>query len=140
MLRPDDPWFLDEDVHNSSRCSRRCRRSASTWSQRRPRKSSAFGRCSSGLTPWRTPGGTTRPAPVSRRCGRRDRGLRDALGAHPLIGPLDSPKLRPNPVDEEKLAAELADGVLTVRIPKLPKAQPRRIQIAVGSDTKQLKD
>jgi HSP20 family protein len=46
----------------------------------------------------------------------------------------------PEALDEEKLVAELADGVLTVRIPKVPKAQPRRIQIAVGSDTKQLKE
>jgi len=46
----------------------------------------------------------------------------------------------PEALDEEKLAAELADGVLTVRIPKLPNAQPRKIQIAVGSDTKQLKE
>jgi len=46
----------------------------------------------------------------------------------------------PEALDEEKLAAELADGVLTVRIPKLPKVQPRKIQIAVGSDTKQLKE
>ena len=46
----------------------------------------------------------------------------------------------PEALDEEKLAAELADGVLTVRIPKLPKAQPRKIQISVGSDTKQLKE
>ena len=46
----------------------------------------------------------------------------------------------PEALDEEKLAAELTDGVLTVRIPKLPKAQPRRIQIGVGSDTKHLKE
>jgi HSP20 family protein len=46
----------------------------------------------------------------------------------------------PDSLDEEKLSAELADGVLTVRIPKLPKAQPRKIQIGVGSPTKQLKE
>ena len=46
----------------------------------------------------------------------------------------------PEALDEEKLAAELAGGVLTVRIPKLPKAQPRKIQIGVASDTKQLKE
>jgi HSP20 family protein len=45
----------------------------------------------------------------------------------------------PESLDEEKLVAELADGVLTVRIPKAPKAQPRKIQIGVGSDDKQLK-
>jgi HSP20 family protein len=46
----------------------------------------------------------------------------------------------PEALDEEKLAAELAGGVLTVRIPKLPKAQPRKIQIGVASDTKQLNE
>jgi HSP20 family protein len=46
----------------------------------------------------------------------------------------------PDALDEEKLAAELSDGVLTVRIPKLPKAQPRKIQIGVRNDTKQLNE
>jgi HSP20 family protein len=46
----------------------------------------------------------------------------------------------PEALDEEKLEAELADGVLTVRIPKLPKAQPRKIQIGVRQDTKHLKE
>jgi HSP20 family protein len=44
----------------------------------------------------------------------------------------------PDELDDEKLAADLADGVLTIRIPKLPKAQPRKIQIGVGNDNKQL--
>jgi len=35
----------------------------------------------------------------------------------------------PDSLDEEKLSASLADGVLTVRIPKHAKAQPRKIQI-----------
>lgn len=43
----------------------------------------------------------------------------------------------PDTVDEENLSADLADGVLTVRIPKQPKAKPRKIQIG-GSDAKQL--
>jgi HSP20 family protein len=49
----------------------------------------------------------------------------------------------PEALDDEKLSAELADGVLTIRIPKLPKAQPRRIQIGgngSGGDAKQLKE
>jgi HSP20 family protein len=46
----------------------------------------------------------------------------------------------PDALDEEKLAAELADGVLTVRIPKLPKAQPRKIQIGVGTGANQLNE
>ncbi len=35
----------------------------------------------------------------------------------------------PENLDEEKLSAVLADGVLTVRIPKQPKVQPRKIAI-----------
>jgi HSP20 family protein len=46
----------------------------------------------------------------------------------------------PEALDEEKLMAELADGVLTIRIPKLPKAQPRKIEIAAGSPPKQLNE
>jgi HSP20 family protein len=46
----------------------------------------------------------------------------------------------PDAVDEENLSADLADGVLTVRIPKHPKAKPRKIQIGGGSEAKQLKE
>jgi HSP20 family protein len=45
----------------------------------------------------------------------------------------------PDGVDPDNMTAELADGVLTVRVPKHPKAKPRRIQIGGGSgDAKQL--
>lgn len=45
----------------------------------------------------------------------------------------------PDALDEESLSASLADGVLTVRIPKLPKAKPRKIEIGgASSDAKQL--
>ncbi|HWA70771.1 MAG TPA: Hsp20/alpha crystallin family protein [Polyangiaceae bacterium] len=44
----------------------------------------------------------------------------------------------PESLDEQRLTAELADGVLTVRIPRLPEAQPRKIQIGQGSTPKQL--
>jgi len=40
----------------------------------------------------------------------------------------------PEHLDEEKLAATLADGVLTIEIPKLQKAQPRRIAIGGTSE------
>lgn len=46
----------------------------------------------------------------------------------------------PDALDDEKLVAQLADGVLTIRIPKLPKAQPRKIAIGGGMDAKQLKE
>jgi HSP20 family protein len=35
----------------------------------------------------------------------------------------------PETVDPERLTAELADGVLTVRVPQQPKAKPRKIAI-----------
>lgn len=40
----------------------------------------------------------------------------------------------PEHLDEEKLSANLADGVLTIEIPKLQKAQPRRIAIGGTSE------
>jgi HSP20 family protein len=43
----------------------------------------------------------------------------------------------PDFVDEEKLTATVTDGVLAIRIPKHPKAQPKKIQVVSG-DTKQL--
>jgi HSP20 family protein len=47
----------------------------------------------------------------------------------------------PDSVDDTKLAADLADGVLTITIPKLAKAKPRRIQIGGGTGgNKQLGD
>jgi len=35
----------------------------------------------------------------------------------------------PSSLDEEKLSADLHDGVLTIRIPKVPKAKPFKVQI-----------
>lgn len=35
----------------------------------------------------------------------------------------------PDLVDAERMSAELADGVLTIRVPKRPQAKPRRIEI-----------
>jgi HSP20 family protein len=46
----------------------------------------------------------------------------------------------PDALDEDNLAANLADGVLTIRIPKHPKAKPRKIAIGGGPDAKQLGD
>ena len=46
----------------------------------------------------------------------------------------------PDSLDEDNLSASLADGVLTIRIPKHPKAQPRKIQISGTSESKQLKE
>lgn len=41
----------------------------------------------------------------------------------------------PDHVDADKLYAELADGVLTVRIPRHEKARPRRIEIGSGGSS-----
>jgi HSP20 family protein len=38
----------------------------------------------------------------------------------------------PQGTDEEQIGADFRDGVLSVRIPKLPAAQPRRIQVGRG--------
>lgn len=45
----------------------------------------------------------------------------------------------PDLVDAESLKADLADGVLTIRVPKKPQAKPRRIPIG-HRDPKQLTD
>jgi HSP20 family protein len=44
----------------------------------------------------------------------------------------------PDSLDEERLSATLADGVLTISIPRHPKAKP--IKIKINDDTKQLKE
>lgn len=46
----------------------------------------------------------------------------------------------PDHLDDQKLEAKLADGVLTIRIPKHAKAKPRKIEIGGGSEVKQLKE
>jgi len=44
----------------------------------------------------------------------------------------------PDSVDDANLTANLADGVLTVRVPKVAKAKPRKIQIADGQGSREL--
>ena len=46
----------------------------------------------------------------------------------------------PDYLDDSNLDAHLADGVLTIRIPKHARAKPRKIQIGTGSSSKQLKE
>jgi HSP20 family protein len=46
----------------------------------------------------------------------------------------------PEYLDDANLSANLADGVLTIRIPKHAQAKPRKIQIGNGSAAKQLKE
>ena len=45
----------------------------------------------------------------------------------------------PEYVDADRMTADLADGVLTIRVPKEPKAKPRKIQIG-GSASPQLNE
>ncbi len=44
----------------------------------------------------------------------------------------------PNAFDADHVSAVLADGVLTLRIPKLPRAKPRRISLGSAGQEKQL--
>jgi hypothetical protein len=44
------------------------------------------------------------------------------------------------PLDEENLSAKLADGVLTVFVPRRPKASRSRSRSAEGTEPKQLKE
>jgi HSP20 family protein len=44
----------------------------------------------------------------------------------------------PEHLDSERLEANLADGVLTIKIPKAAKAKPRKITIGSGEEAKQL--
>ena len=46
----------------------------------------------------------------------------------------------PDYLDDANLDAHLADGVLTIRIPKRAQAKPRKIPIGTGSSSKQLKE
>ncbi len=46
----------------------------------------------------------------------------------------------PDDLDDTNLSAALSDGVLTIRLPKQPKAKPRKIEIGrATNDEKQLK-
>jgi HSP20 family protein len=46
----------------------------------------------------------------------------------------------PDYLDDTNLDAHLADGVLTIRIPKRAQAKPRKIQIGNGAGSKQLEE
>lgn len=40
----------------------------------------------------------------------------------------------PDRIQEDKVAAQFADGILTIRFPKLPDTKPRQIQVAQGTN------
>lgn len=46
----------------------------------------------------------------------------------------------PDYLEEANLSAQLVDGVLTIRIPKLPSAKKRKIRIGGGAGPKRLKE
>jgi len=46
----------------------------------------------------------------------------------------------PEHLDDENVTARLADGVLTIRIPKQATAKPRKVQISNGHDSKRLEE
>ena len=46
----------------------------------------------------------------------------------------------PETVDPERLSADLADGVLTIRVPQQPRSKPRKITIAPRTAAPQLGD
>lgn len=46
----------------------------------------------------------------------------------------------PDTVDPDRLSADLADGVLTVRVAQMPKAKPKRITISPRTATPQLEE
>jgi HSP20 family protein len=53
-------------------------------------------------------------------------------------GPFRRSFTLPDYVEPDKLSAELADGVLTIRVPRQEQAKPRRIPVGSGSGPKQL--
>jgi HSP20 family protein len=55
-------------------------------------------------------------------------------------GPFARAYSLPDYLDDANLSANLADGVLTIRIPKHAQAKPRKIPIGLGSGPKQLKE
>jgi HSP20 family protein len=63
---------------------------------------------------------------------REDPGASARSLSERAFGSFSSRYALPDYVDAEGLTADLADGVLTVRVPKQPKAKPRRIEIAAG--------
>jgi len=53
-------------------------------------------------------------------------------------GPFQQSFTLPEGLDADNLSAHLADGVLTLRLPRHPRSRPRRIEINGGSEPRQL--
>ena len=69
---------------------------------------------------------------------RYDGGEKDQVWLGRSYGAFEKSFTLPDLVDAEQMTADLADGVLTIRVPKKPQAKPRRIEIGGGSAHKQL--
>jgi HSP20 family protein len=69
---------------------------------------------------------------------RLERGQNEKVTCDWPHGPFAVSYALPVGIEGEKLTADLADGVLTVRVPKQPKVQPRKIPIGSGVDPKHL--
>lgn len=67
-------------------------------------------------------------------------GEKDQVWLGRAYGAFEKAFTLPELVDAEKMTADLADGVLTIRVPKKPQAKPRRIQIGGGHEHKQLEE
>ena len=63
---------------------------------------------------------------------RYEGGEKDQVWLGRAYGAFERAFTLPDLVDAEKLSADLADGVLTLRVPKVPQAKPRRITIGNG--------
>ena len=68
--------------------------------------------------------------------GERDTGARDAENGYRRVERISGRFFRrftlPDTADAEAIEAHFSDGVLAVVIPKLPKVQPRRIDVKVS--------
>ena len=63
---------------------------------------------------------------------------RDRLWLGRSYGAFERAFTLPESIEEDGLSATLADGVLTIRVPKKPQAKPKKIHIGPTSGNKQI--
>lgn len=69
---------------------------------------------------------------------RYEGGAKDQVWLGRRYGSFERSFTLPELVEAENMTADLADGVLTIRVPKKPQAKPRRIEIRGSAGHKQL--